>query len=127
VVTVINNAVTKGLTQKRSCGILGIAPRKFRRWANPKPLRPRIAWNKTLEHERDAIETAAWEPGLIGKPVNHILVHGHESGKFFASLSTAYRVLKAKNMVKLRKHWQRRTHCVSALSAGSCKLCASIK
>ncbi|MBL7132070.1 MAG: transposase, partial [Candidatus Omnitrophica bacterium] len=116
VVAVINNAVTGGLTQKRACEIFGIASRKFRRWANPKPLRPRTAWNKVFEHERDAIEAAAWTPELIGKPVSHIFVHGHESGKFFASLSTVYRVLKAKNMVEPRKHWQRRAPYISAHS-----------
>jgi len=116
VVTVIYDAVTQGLTQKRACEIFGIVPRKFRRWANPKPIRPRAAWNKALEHERDAIEAAAWMPELIGKPVSHIFVHGHESGKFFASLSTVYRVLKAKNMVEPRKYWHRTTPYVSAHS-----------
>lgn len=115
-VNVINDAVTQGLSQKRACGIFGIAPRKFRRWAIPDPVKPRTAWNKTLAHERDAIEAAAWTPELIGKPVSHIFVHGHESGKFFASLSTVYRVLKSKNMVEPRKHWQRRVPYVSAHS-----------
>lgn len=115
-VNVMNEAITQGFTQKRACEIFGIAPRKFRRWANPKPIKTRSAWNKVLEHERNAIEAAAWEPELIGKPVSHIFVHGHESGKFFASLSTVYRVLKAKNMVKPREHWQRRAPYVSAHS-----------
>ena len=125
-VIVISEAVTQGFTQKRACRIFDIAPRKFRRWANPKPVRPRVAWNKTLEHERVAIEAAAWTPELIGKPLSHIFVHGHESGKFFASLSTVYHVLKAKNMVEPRKHWHRRTPYVSAhalLEEGFSLLC----
>ena len=125
-VNVINNAVAQGLTQKRACQIFGIATRKFRRWANPNPVRPRTAWNKVLEHELDAIEAAAWKPELIGKPVSHIFVHGHESGEFLASLSTVYRVLKAKNMVEPRKHWQRRMPYVSAhalLDEGFSLLC----
>ena len=115
-VTVIYNAITQGLTQKLACGIFGIAPRKFRRWANPKPVKPRIAWNKTLAHEHDAIEAAAWLPELIGKPVSHIFVHGHESSKFYASLSSVYRVLKAKNMVEPKKSWHRNTPYISAHS-----------
>ncbi len=118
--------MAKGFTQKRACRIFDIAPRKFRRWANPKPIRLRTAWNKTLEHERDAIETAAWIPELIGKPVSHIFVHGHDSGKFFASLSTVYRALKAKNMVEPRKSWHRNTPYVSAhalLDEGFSLLC----
>ena len=115
-VNIINDAIACGLAQKRSCEIFGICPRKFRRWLNSKPARPRTAWNKILEHERDAIESAAWEPDLIGKPVSHIFVHGHESSKFFASLSTVYRVLKGKNMVKPRKSWHRNTPYISAHS-----------
>jgi len=116
VVTVIKESVDKGLTQKLACKIFGIAPRKLRRWANPKPLKVRTAWNKLLEHERQAIEAAAWMPELIGKPVSHIFVYGHNTGKFFASLSTVYRVLKAKNMVEPRKSWQRNTPYISAHS-----------
>jgi len=116
VITVINDAVVQGLSQKRACGIFDIAPRKFRRWVNLKPPEPRTAWNKIREDEREAIEAAAWTPELIGKPVSHIFVHGHESGKFFASLSTVYQVLKAKNMVEPRKPWHRNTPYVSAHS-----------
>jgi len=115
VVIVISEAITQGFTQKRACRIFDIAPRKFRRWLNPKPIRPRSAWNKTLEHERNAIEAAAWTPELIGKPVSHIFVHGHESGKFFASLSMVYHVLKDKNMVEPRKHWHRTTPYILSL------------
>ncbi|MFH1678624.1 MAG: integrase core domain-containing protein [Candidatus Omnitrophota bacterium] len=125
-VTVINDTVVQGFSQKRACRIFGIAPRKFRRWANPKPIKPRAAWNKTIKCECDAIEAAAWKPELIGKPVSHIFVHGHESGKFFASLSTVYRVLKSKNMVEPRKHWHRTTPYVSAhalLDEGFSLLC----
>jgi transposase InsO family protein len=114
VVNVIKEAVDKGLTQKRACEIFGISPRKLRRWASPKLLKPRSAWNKILPHERQAIEDAAWTPELIGKPVSHIFVHGHESRKFFASLSTVYHVLKDKNMVEPRKSWHRNTPYVSA-------------
>ena len=113
-VTVLKDAVVCGLTQKLACRIFGIAPRKFRRWANPKQVRPRTAWNKTLESERGAIEAAAWTPELIGKPVSHLFVHGHETGKFFASLSTVYHTLKDKNMVEPKKHWHRTTPYVSA-------------
>ena len=126
VVNIINKAVIQGLTQQCACEMFGIASRKFRRWANPKPIRPRTAWNKTLERERDAIEAAAWGPDLIGKPVSHVFVHGHESEEFFASLSTVYRVLKAKNMVKPMRHWHRTRPYVSAhalLDEGFSLLC----
>jgi hypothetical protein len=100
VVNTIEQSITDGLTQKQACQTFGIDPRKFRRWAAPKPSKPRVAWNKLLEHERQAIEDAAWLPELIGKPISHVFVHGHETGEFYASLSSVYRVLKTKNLVK---------------------------
>ena len=99
-VKAIQEAISQKVSQKRACKIFGIAPRKFRSWANPKPPRPRSAWNKILPHKRDAIEAAAWDPAFAGKPVSHIFVHGHDSSKFFASLSSVYRVLKSKNLVQ---------------------------
>lgn len=100
VVTIVKEAISHGVSQKRACEISGIAPRKFRRWLNPKPLQQRVAWNRLLDHERQAIEDAAWLPDLLGKPISHIFVHGHSSGSFFTSLSSVYRVLKRKNLVQ---------------------------
>ena len=125
-VTVIKESIGQGVTQKLSCEIFGIAPRKLRRWANPKPIKPRIAWNRILEHERDAIEAAAWTPDLIGKPVSHVFVYGHQSGKFFASLSTVYRVLKEKNLVPPLNRRPRQASYISAhalLDEGFSLLC----
>lgn len=113
-VNIIKESVSEGLKQKKACEIFGIHPRKFRRWANPKPVKQRVAWNKLLEHERRAIEDAAWLPELIGKPISHIFVYGHESGMFYASLSSVYRVLKSKNLVKPLEHRRRTQAYVSA-------------
>jgi putative transposase len=116
VVNIIKESISDGLTQKQACQTFGINPRKFRRWADAKPAKPRVAWNKLLEHERQAIENAAWMPELIGKPVSHVFVHGHESGKFHASLSSVYRVLKAKDLVKPDNHRRKTAPYVSAHS-----------
>ncbi len=113
-VNIIKKSITKGISQKKACEIFGINPRKFRRWANSKPAKPRCAWNKLLEHERQAIEDAAWSPELIGKPVSHVFVHGHESGMFHASLSSVYRVLKARNLVKPRNYHRKTRPYISA-------------
>ena len=99
-VSAIQESIAKGARQKQACELFGISPRKFRRWANPRPRKPRVAWNKLLDHERQAIEAAAWLPALLGKPVSHVFVHGHQSGSFFASLSSVYRVLKIVKLVR---------------------------
>jgi transposase InsO family protein len=113
-VAAINESIAQGLTQKEACKTIGLSPRKFRRWANPKPHKQRTAWNKLRNEERDAIEAAAWLPDLIGRPVSHVFVHGHDSGKFFASLSTVHRVLKAKNLVQPLERKRPTTSYVSA-------------
>jgi transposase InsO family protein len=126
VVNIIKQSIAEGLSQKNACEIFGITARKFRRWANLKPQKQRRAWNKLLEHERQAIENAAWMPELIGKPLSHIYVHGHESGNFYASLSSVYRVLKAKDMVKPLTYRRRLAPYVSAhalLDEGFSLLC----
>lgn len=126
-VHIINEAINSSLTQKQACLTFGIAPRKFRRWVNPKPVKPRVAWNKILPHESEAIENAVYEPELIGKPLSHIFVHGHQTGKFFASLATVFRVLKSKNLVKPLDFYQtRKINYVSAhalLAEGYSLLC----
>ena len=122
----IKKSITTGVSQKKACETFGITPRKFRRWTNSRPLKQRVAWNTLLEHERQAIEDAAWLPELLGKPISHIYVYGHESGRFHASLSTVYRVLKDKNMVKPLQHRRRTAPYVSAhtlLDEGFSLLC----
>lgn len=125
-VNIIKKSIAKGISQKKACEIFGINSRKFRRWSNPEPLTERTAWNKLLEHERQAIEDAAWSPELIGKPISHIFVHGHETGKFCTSLSTVYRVLKSKNLVKPMQYRRKAPTYVSAhtlLDEGFSLLC----
>ena len=101
-VTVIKEAIAQGVTQKLSCEIFGISPRKLRRWANPKPLKPRVAWNKTLEHERYAIEAVAIGNGTAGRetetfirelglPENLPIVSVNESGASIYSASAVAR------------------------------------
>lgn len=114
-VHIIKDAVNAGLTQNQACLTFGLAPRKFRRWAHPNPVKPRTAWNKILTQEHEAIKNAVYVPELLDKPLSHIFVHGHNTGKFFASLSTVFRVLKSENLVKpLGFYRTRKTNYVSA-------------
>lgn len=100
VVTCIQEAIHNGATQKRACEVFGIDTRKFRRWKQPQKQVVRSAWNKILDHERDAIIQAAWDPQFADKPLSHIYVHGHETNAFSVSLSTVYRVLKKEDVVR---------------------------
>jgi hypothetical protein len=114
VVIAINEAVLSGFTQKRACLIFDIEPRKFRRWSNPKEIKPRTACNKILPFERTSIIEASFIPENIGKPLSHIYVYGHNSGAFHVSLSTVYRYLKAEDLVKPFEPKRRKPNHVSA-------------
>lgn len=114
-VNIIKEAVNSGLTQNQACLTFGLSPRKFRRWADPKPVKPRTAWNKILPQEHEAIKNAVYVPELLDKPLSHVFVHGHNTGKFFASLSTVFRVLKSEDLVKpLGFYRTKKTNYVSA-------------
>ena len=76
----------------------------------------RRAWNRILPQEREAIIQTATEEKFWDKPVSHIFVHGHDSGKFFASLSTVYKVLKGEQMIRRIERRKRGGSYVSAHS-----------
>lgn len=126
VLNAICDAMKSGMTQKHSCNIFGIVPRKFRRWFAAKPKRCRVAWNKILPSEKDAILHAAWKPELLGKPISHLFVYGHDSGKFCVSLPTCYRVLKNENIVRKTVRCRKKSPYISAhslLNEGFSLLC----
>jgi len=62
VVDAIQTAIANGLDQNKACKLMGLAPRKYRRWLNPKRTTPRIAWNKILPKERKTIIQTALHP-----------------------------------------------------------------
>lgn len=113
-VETIKEGISQGLTQRRACEIFGIIPRKYRRWANPKPLAPRTAWNKILPAERDVVVETACQEQFWDKPMSHIFVHGHNSGKFAVSLSTVYNILKSEKLVHRVERRKRSAPYVSA-------------
>ncbi len=125
-VQIIKEAIVQGLTQKRACSVFGLSPRKYRRWANPKPLKPRTAWNKILPEEREAVLEIAWDQQFWDKPMSHLFVYGHDSGKFAVSLTTVYNVLKSENLVHRFVRRKRNSPYVSAhtlLEQGFSLLC----
>lgn len=115
-VEAIKEANSQGLTQNRACGIFGLSTRKYRRWANPKPRAPRVAWNKIRPEERARVIETACDPDFWGKPMSHIFVHGQDSGSFFMSLASVYNILKKENLVRRLPRKKRGAPYVSAHS-----------
>ncbi len=98
VVEAIQTAIKDGLTQKKACELIGITPRKYRRWLNPKQIKPRTAWNKILPQEREAVIQTALEASFWDKPISHLFVHGHETGQYYVSMTTIYNILKEESL-----------------------------
>ena len=102
----INEAVSAGMTRTEACDIFCLDTRKFRRWVSPKVHRQRTAWNKILPEEKQAILATAYDETLADKPMSHLMVYGHTSEQFIASISTISRVFKEASIpreVKVRK------------------------
>ncbi|MEK9179746.1 MAG: integrase core domain-containing protein, partial [Patescibacteria group bacterium] len=93
-----------------------IVPRKFRRWVSPKTVYTRVAWNKILPSEKDAILQARWDKHLLDKPVSHIFVHGHNSGDFHVSMATCYRVLNSEHLIRKIVRHRKKSPYISAHS-----------
>jgi putative transposase len=126
VVESIKEGIAQGLTQKCACEIFGLVPRKYRRWANPKPLVPRTAWNKILPEEREAVLQTVCQQQFWGKPMSHIFVHGHDSGAFSVSLSSVHSIIKSEKLVRQVERRKRSSPYVSAhelLKQGFSLLC----
>jgi len=98
VVEAIQAAITNGLKQNQACALMEISPRKFRKWLNPKQITSRTAWNKILPKERAALIKTALHQDFWGKPISHLFVHGHETGKYHLSMTTIYHILREENL-----------------------------
>lgn len=115
-INAIKEAMNSGQSQKNACITFGLAPRKFRRWYNPKTTSNRSAWNKILPSEKDAILQAVWDERFIGKPVSHLFVYGHKENKFHVSMPTIYRILAGEHLVRNTNRPRRKTSYISAHS-----------
>lgn len=98
VVEAIRTAITNGLNQNTACELMGLDPRKYRRWCTPKKNAPQTAWNKILPEEREAIIQTALQEAFWGKPISHLFVHGHETGQYYASMATIHHILKEESL-----------------------------
>lgn len=85
----------KELTVAEACEALKLNARRYYRWrSRPELPAVKTAWNRIMPEEEGAILTAARDEALCDMRAAGLMVYGHESGKFFSSVSTIQRVLK---------------------------------
>ena len=84
----------KELTVAEACEALKLSERRYYRWrGRPEESSKKTAWNKITTDEENAIRAAAGDEALSDLRAAGLMVYGHESGKFFCSVSTIQREL----------------------------------
>jgi len=101
-VELINEAVVAGARQRKACEILEISIRTYQRWTQneavlrdgrPEAYRP-VPANKLSAEEREAILAVSNSPVFRSLPPSQIVPALADEGRYLASESTFYRVLR---------------------------------
>nr|WP_198047970.1 helix-turn-helix domain-containing protein [Cupriavidus taiwanensis] len=103
----IDEALRSGARQALACEELGLNERTLQRWRHtPEDRRPgaqrAVPANKLSEAEREAVLAAANEPGCEGLTPHQIVPRLADEGRYLASESTFYRLLKAAGQARRR-------------------------
>jgi len=101
-VELIDEAVTAGARQRKACEILEISVRTYQRWTQdaavlsdgrPEAQRP-VPANKLSPEERDEILAVSNSPAFCSLPPSQIVPALADEGRYLASESSFYRVLR---------------------------------
>lgn len=111
ILLVIATAQDQGVSARRSCAILAIAHRRVVRWqahqrqglglADGTP-GPQEAWHRLLPVEIEHIAAMARSEEYADLSHRILAITAGEKGLFFASFSTVYRILKARDLMTAR-------------------------
>jgi putative transposase len=109
-VTLIDKAISSGAGKSKACSEIGLSIRTLQRWQmsgelsidrRPTAVRPKPV-NKLSEDERQAIIEVCNEDEFAALPASQIVPILADKGKYIASESSFYRVLKTENMLHHR-------------------------
>ena len=104
-VELIDEAVVAGARQRKACEILEISSRTYQRWTQDEAVlsdgRPEaqraIPANKLSTEEQEAILAVSNSPVFRSRPPSQIVPALADEGRYLASESTFYRVLREAN------------------------------
>ena len=104
-ITLIQEAVAAGARQHKACEVLDISARTYRRWqAQQRCLKTledqrqttlKVPANQLTEAERQQVIAVCNEPAYQDMPPSQIVPRLADEGRYLASESTFYRILKA--------------------------------
>jgi transposase InsO family protein len=107
----IEESVAAGARLSRACQVLGLSARTLQRWRQPGELQGdgrqqagarRVPANKLSESERRAILEVANQPEHVDRPPSQIVPALADQGRYLASESTFYRVLRQADQLARR-------------------------
>lgn len=105
----IDTARAAGARQSKACDIVGISAKTYQRWTQPDNVQDgrldatQAPRNKLSALERQRLLTVANEPAYADLPPCKIVPHLADEGRYLASESTFYRVLKAEKQLSHRQ------------------------
>jgi transposase InsO family protein len=110
VVALVQEATASGARQAQVCAVLGLSERTLQRWQqgetvghDQRPLRQYAPPHKLTEGERAELLAVANSTELGHLPPSQIVPRLADQGRYLASESTFYRVLKAENQLAHRR------------------------
>lgn len=110
VIVLLNESITAGVRQAKACEVLGLSERTLQRWqvggtvcCDQRPLRDYQPPHKLTEIERIEVLAAANSDEFGHLPPNQIVPRLADQGRYLASESTFYRILRAENQLAHRR------------------------
>jgi putative transposase len=110
VIVLLNEAMAAGARQAQACEVLGLSKRALQRWqtgetvhCDQRPLRDYQPPHKLTEIERAEVLSVANSDEFGHLPPSQIVPRLADQGRYLASESTFYRVLKEENQLAHRR------------------------
>lgn len=110
VIILLNESITAGARQREACKVLGLNERTLQRWqtgetvgCDQRPLRDYQPPHKLTEIERAEVLTVANSDEFGHLPPSQIVPRLADQGRYVASESTFYRILRAENQLAHRR------------------------
>ena len=113
VITLLKDTIKAGARQVKACDVLGLSERTLQRWqidqtvrCDQRPLRNYQPSKKLTEVERAQVLTIANSDEFGHLPPSQIVPRLADQGRYVASESTFYRILRAEKQVSHRRSEQ---------------------
>lgn len=112
----VEEAVDNGARQRKACELLGLNERTLQRWRDEPNLgdrrsqTPRVPHNKLNEQIRETLIGVINSPRYRDLPASQIVPRLADEGRYYASESTLYRLLREIKLLQHRHAWQAPQH-----------------